>query len=381
MSFDTLSSRPDAPVAPPSLPLAEPPAPDQPLPALAPSAVAALRLQARRLRAAHDLAERIARLEQEMQSHAQAFEKSRLVTRDQLRELQQRSTSLTTELLRGQARTARLDREHLQERRRLEARIGTQLGELEAALSPLQDALQSCSTELAALQDRQATLERLQSHLDRLVLRQGRELELLTAEFRQQLELLRVRQETLQGELSDQQTAMLALGLEHEQATLHLERLRSAHDNLATRTEGRLHRLAQQQRVFASLLAALALLSLTLIAWCHTHPVAVAPAARQQLQQLAASALRQDDVAQAQAQLLAGHDLRLAEQQAALESTREHNDRLRLATLRQQRELTRLRSDLAALQASLAPAPGEDHALAGNAATRDTRPVVTAALH
>lgn len=379
MSIDTFSSRPDAPVAPLALaapPLADPPAPDQPLPALPPSAVAALRLQARRLRAVHELADRIASLEQELHAQAQALEKSRLDTRDHLRELQQRSTSLTTELLRGQARTARLDREHLEERRRLEARVAAQLGELDAALPPLQQALQACTSDFAALQDRQATLERLHTHLDRLVLRQGKQLDLLTAEFRQQMDLLRVRQETLQEELATQQTSLLSLALEHEQTTLHLERLRSTHDNLATRTETRLQRLGQQQRVFASLLAALALLSLTLIAWCHTHPVAVAPAARQQLQQLAASAQRQDDMAQAQAQVLAGHDLRLSEQQAALEAARDHNDHLRAATQRQQREIVRLRRELSALQSSLAAAP-----VAGPVSAPPAAPVVTAVMH
>lgn len=374
MSIDTLSPRPEAPVVP--LALADPLPPDPPAPAAA--AGAALRLQARRLRAVHDLVERIAGLEQELQAQARALEKSRLDTRDQLRELQQRSASLTTELLRGQARTARRDREQLEERRQLEARVATQLRELESALTPLRQALQGCTTDLDTLRDGQAKLERLQAHLDRLVLRQGRQLDLVTAEFRQQMDLLRVRQDTLQAELAAQQTALLALALDHEQATLHVERLHSAHESLAARTETRLQHLAQQQRVLASLLAALALLSLTLIAWCHTHPVAVAPAARQQLQLLAAATQRQDDTAQAQAQLLdgqaqllAGQDLRLADQQAMLKATRERTDRLRAATQRQQREITRLRQELAALQDRLADA----------APAAVARPAVTAALH
>ena len=379
MSIDTLSPRPEAPVVPLALaapPLADPLPPDPPAPAAA--AGAALRLQARRLRAVHDLVERIAGLEQELQAQARALEKSRLDTRDQLRELQQRSASLTTELLRGQARTARRDREQLEERRQLEARVATQLRELESALTPLRQALQGCTTDLDTLRDGQAKLERLQAHLDRLVLRQGRQLDLVTAEFRQQMDLLRVRQDTLQAELAAQQTALLALALDHEQATLHVERLHSAHESLAARTETRLQHLAQQQRVLASLLAALALLSLTLIAWCHTHPVAVAPAARQQLQLLAAATQRQDDTAQAQAQLLdgqaqllAGQDLRLADQQAMLKATRERTDRLRAATQRQQREITRLRQELAALQDRLADA----------APAAVARPAVTAALH
>lgn len=379
MSIDTVSSRPDAPVAPLALaapPIIDPPAPDLPPPP-PPAASATLRLEARRLRAVHELADRITRLEQELLEQSQALERTRVSTRDSLRELQQRSASLTTELLRGQARTARQDREHAEERRRLESRVAAQLRELESSLPPLQQALQSCTGELAALQDRQATLERLNLHLDRLVLRQGRQLDLVTAEFRQQMELLRAAQDTFREDLASQQSALMALTLDHEQASLNLERLRSAHDNLAARTDARLQRLAQRQRVFASLLAALALLSLTLIAWCYTHPATVPPAARQQLQQLAVTTQRQDDLAQTQAQVLAGHDLRLAEQQAALELAREHNDDLRADTRRQQREITRLRLQLATLQANLAAItqaspPGH---------TPVTEPAVTAALH
>jgi DNA repair exonuclease SbcCD ATPase subunit len=377
MSIDTVSSRPDAPTAPLALaapPLTDPPAPDLPLPA--PQSAAAARLQARRLRAVHDLADRIARIEQDLQAQAQALERSRAGTRDHLRELQQRSASLTTELLRGQARTARQDREQAEERRRLEARVAAQLKELESSLAPLQQALQGCTTELAALRDQQATLERLNTHLDRLVLRQGRALDLVTAEFRQQMDLLRATQDTLREELAAQQTALLSLTLDHEQASLHLERLRSAHDNFTARTETRLQRLAQQQRVFASLLAALALLSLTLIAWCYTHPVTVPPAARQQLQQLAAAAQRQDELSQAQALVLAGHDLRLTEQQAALELAREHNELLRADARRQQREVMRLRRQLATLEASLAA-----QALAAQMPAAPAKVTATAALH
>lgn len=367
MSIDTVSSRADTPPAPLALaapPLADPPAPDLPQPALPPAAAASLRLQARRLRAVHELAGRIDQIEHELVGQAQALERSRLQTRDTLRELQQRSASLTTELLRSQARGLRQSREQDDKRLRLESRIGIQLREMEAALPTLQQALQAHAGVLADLQDRQATLERLHTHLDRLLHRNGREQELLTAEFQQQLELLRVTQSTLQDWLDAQQTSLLALTLEHDQVRLDIDRLQSTHADFVSRTRHRLQRLARQQRLLASLLAVFALLSLALIAWCYTHPVALPPLAHQQFLQLSGITARHDDLAQIQAQVLAGHESRLAEQQAALELARDRNDRLQQATLRQERQLARLRHELAALrasvtaQASAGPPPG-----------------------
>lgn len=358
MSVETFSSRPEGHATPLAFaaPPAELPAPDLPDPTSPPAGTLTETLQARRLRLARDLELRINHLEQELQAQATALSQTGSSIRVTLRELQQRSASLTTELLRTGARVARLGRDHEDQQRRLEARLTEGLRDINLAMTPLGEALRQQEQQLNELRDHQETLSRLHHHLDRIVNRQGRQQDLLAAEFGQRLTLLGITLETQQDFANDQQTALLALTLQHEQATLDVQRLRDCMDDFTARLERRLEQLRHRQLLLASLLAALALLSLALIAWCQTHPITLPPQARQQLSALTGALQQQGQQAQVQSAALSRHETQLAALQSALAQERLHNRRLRQEGRRHERQINEVRAQLTALQeASVAP--------------------------
>lgn len=356
MSIETLSPRPEAPVTPLAFaaPPANPPTPDCPDPTIPAAGTSTATLQARRLRVARELEDRISRIEQDLQVQANTLAQTGANIRLTLRELQQRSASLTTELLRTGARVARLGRDHEEEHRKLETRLGDGLREIETALAPLRTAMNQQEQQLSELQQRQDTLSRLHHHLDRIVHRQGQQQDILAADFGQRLRLLDVTLETQQEFANDQQTALLALTLQYEQVSIDLQRLRTCLDDFSARLEDRLQQLRHRQQLMASLLAALALLSLALIAWCQTHPLTIPPQTRQQLAVLTSGLQQQHRHAQAQAGALSRHEAYLADLQTALTQERVQNRRLRQEARRHDRQISEVRSQLAVLQEAAA---------------------------
>lgn len=359
MSIETVSSRPEGPATPVAFaaPPADPPAADSPRSPLAPDATCTETLQARRLRVARDLELRINHLEQELQAQAAALSQSGASIRLTLRELQQRSASLTTELLRTGARLARLGRVQEEHQRQLEARLAEGLRHIQTAIAPLDAALRQQAQQLNDIQERQDTLSRLHHHLDRIVHRAGGQQDYFTAEFQQRLTLLDVTLETQQELANDQHGSLLALTLQHEQATLDIQRLRAGLDDFTAQLEQRLQQLRHRQLILTSLLAVLALLSLGLIGWCQTHPVTLPPKARQQIAILASDLQQQRDQGQAQAGALSRHERQLTDLQLALAQERKQSRRMHQEARLHEHQIHEVRTQLATLREAVDSVP------------------------
>lgn len=323
-------------------------------------------LQERRLRAARELDARIRRLEQETLQLAAALEAARRGAREHLGELQQRSTSLTTEVLRVGARLARQGRDQDEQRRLLDHRLCQRLRELEASLEPLGEALRAQAGQLQELQARHETLARLHEHLDRIVSRQGRGLDIVAAEFEQRVELLRVSLEGIQALFRDQQESQLRIAVEQESLAAVAQALQARLDD--TRADIDQHRqdTRRQLQALTSLLATLALVSLSLLAWCQFHPVALPRAAQHQLATLDSRLSLQDGSNARLALALSRHTEELGNVNRELQRVQRDNQRLRQETRRQQTRLARMAAHLAsvALPSTAATArstaPGEE---------------------
>lgn len=349
------------------LPLAEalPSSPATPSLPPASGAPASASLQERRLRAARELDVRIHCLEQETVRLATSLEVARREAREHLGELQQRSTSLTTEVLRVGARLARQGREQEAQRRQLDQRLCQQLRELEAALVPLGESLQAQAQQLHDLQSRHETLSRLHQHLDRIVTRHGRGLDIVAAEFGQRFELLRISLEGMQALFRDQQASQMRIAVEQEGLSAVTQAMQARLDD--TRAGLAQHRDETRRRlgVLASLLAALAMLSLGLIAWCQFHPVAL-PAAAQERMATIDARLGLQDSSDARLQLeLTRHTGTLDALQQDLQQLRHDNQLLREQARRQQARLLHMARQMAAAtapSAARADAPFPDTA-------------------
>lgn len=315
-------------------------------------------LQERRLRAARELDLRIRHLEQETATLGNALELARRHSGEQLRELQQRSTSLTTEVLRLGARLARQGRQQEDGGRLLAQR----LQELETALAPLRDSLQQQALHLRELQERHDRLACLHEHLERIVSRQGRGLDIVAAEFEQRVELLRVSLEGVQALFREQQASQVRMAVEQEALSVVAQTLQARMDDLRDDLQRQREDTRRQVRTLGNLLAALAVLTLGLLGWCQLHPLALPPAAAQRLAALETGAARER--AQAAA-AMSREETRLQQLRQDLQQLR--RDRLRLdeRAERQQVELRRLHKRLAALvaatpaAAAAPPAPRE----------------------
>lgn len=317
---------------------------------------ATVSLQERRLRVARELEARLNAQAHDIRDLHGELASLRQGTGDSLRELRQRSTSLTTEMLRQGARLARQQRMQEEDRQAHGADLDRRLRPLQAALATSADDLQRQQALLAQLQDRVTAMGRLHEHLDRVVNRQGRALDLMAADFCDRVELLRCRLEEGRVALDAQGEAVLALRLEHDAAATQADRLRDELERLtqclATQSRqghARLRRLGQG-------LAATTLLCLAVSAWLQLHPVRLPGQASLRLASLEAGLVRQEKQEAARDALLQQQADALARLQQAMAQEQDRNARLHTAT-------TRTRTELRRLQARLAQqAPGTDTA-------------------
>lgn len=347
MSIETLLPR--AEVLPPAHSPASPVAPAEPSPPATAS------LQERRLRAARELDVRIRRLEQETLQLAAALEAARRGAREHLGELQQRSTSLTTEVLRVGARLARQGRDQDEQRRLLDHRLCQRLRELEASLEPLGEALRTQAEKLQELQARHETLARLHEHLDRIVSRQGRGLDIVAAEFEQRVELLRVSLEGIQALFRDQQESQMRIAVEQESLASVTQALQARLDDTRADIDQHRQESRRQLQALTSLLAALALVSLSLLAWFQLHPVALPGAAQHQLATLDTRMSLQDSNNARLALALSQHTEELGSVNRELQRVQRDNQRLREDTRRQRLRLASLSARLKAAALPSAP--------------------------
>lgn len=373
MSIETLLPLPEA-LALPAAPAATA---TSPVAAATTSAAtrAAPGLQERRLRAARELDNRIRRLEQETVRLASCLDATRRNTREHLAELQQRSSSLTTEVLRAGARLARQGRDQDEQRRQLDQRLGERLRELEAALAPVGDTLQHLAGQMQELQSRHDTLSRLHEHLERIVSRQGRGLDIVAAEFEQRVELLRVSLEGVQALFREQQESQVRMAVEQQAIAVMAQALQSRLDDIRADVQRQHEDTRRRVRMLTSLLVAFALGGLGLLAWCQFHPVTLPASARQQLAALAAGLATQ----QAHGRQL---DLAMSRQASQLQSLQHELEQLRQDQQRLQAENRRQRarlSRLSRLSTRMVAAPASPAATppAGPAATTTHSPAAT----
>lgn len=334
----------------------------EPAPARAPSGPTAeaaaipLPLQERRLRVARELEARINCLEQDIRQIGDTLARSRASTTGSLRELQQRSTSLTTELLRVGARLAQQGGTQEKNTRHLEHRLGSRLQEIEGALAALTAELRAQTEGQHELQQRHECLQRLHEHLDRIVNRQGRNLDILSAEFQQRVELLRVSFEALQEVFHAQQESLIGLTLEHEQLALLTRQLQVQLGELGTRLDLHVDHMRQRLRSQAMALAILTLLSIGMITYFQLNPVTIPDDVTAQLNTLTNDLVHQRNQARklsAQSRL---QDERLASLSAALETERQETRRLRQQARRTAGRLARLDRKLDDLRHLATPA-------------------------
>lgn len=350
MSIETL-----LPLAePPALPAAPTPAPTLADPTATPSPPdsAPSSLQERRLRAARELDSRIHRLEQETVKLATELDASRRNAREHLAELQQRSTSLTTEVLRVGARLARQGRDQDEQRRLLDHRLSQRVRELEVALLPLGETLRNQADQLQELQSRHDTLSRLHEHLDRIVSRQGRGLDIVAAEFDQRVELLRVSLEGVQALFREQQESQMRMAVEQASLGVVAQALQARLDD-ARDDQSRQHAETRQRlRVLTSLLATLAIAGLGLIVWCQFHPLTVPTSTRQELATLSTSLGQQQDHGAQLAHALSQQATELRSLHQELAQVQRDNLRLQVESRRQRASLSRMTARLAAATAA-----------------------------
>lgn len=375
MSIETLLPLPELPALP-AAPAAVPALTDTHAAPSSPDA-APQSLQERRLRAARELDSRIRRLEQDTVKMATELDASRRNAREHLAELQQRSTSLTTEVLRVGARLARQGRDQDEQRRLLEHRLSQRLRELEAALPPLGETLRHQADQLQELQSRHDTLFRLHEHLDRIVSRQGRGLDIVATEFDQRVELLRVSLEGVQALFREQQESQMRMAVEQASLGVVAQALQARLDDARTDLFRQQAETRQRLRVLTSLLATLAIAGLGLIAWCQVHPLTIPAGTRQQLASLSTGLGQQQNHGAQLAQALSEQSMQLRALHEELAQVQRANLRLQEETRRQRSSLSRMRVRLAAVTAAAstaargdAPAqPGASGAAPDNGAT------------
>lgn len=354
MSIESLAPRTEAP-APTFIftPPAEPaPVPAQPQTGTAVEATATPpSLQERRLRVARELDARINSLEQDIRQIGDALAQSRLGTTGSLRELQQCSTSLTTDLLRVGARLAQQG----SAQEKIAGQLERRLQEVDRAMAALTAELHVQTEGQRELQERHDSLARLHQHLDRIVNRQGRNVNILSAELQQRVELLRISIEGLQTVFYAHQESLMGLTLEHEQLALLTRLLQEQLGEFGDRLDVHIDHTSQRLRLQAILLATFAVLSLVLITYCQFNPIAVPPDVSGQLTTMASGFAQQKSQA---ATLAAQHrlqDERLAAITAALDVERRETRRLRQGARRTNNRLTELDRQLADLRAARAP--------------------------
>lgn len=286
MSTDMLADRAEAGL-PPRL---APPDSPAPLADAPPAPVASPRTLEQRL---HDI-------EQQLRSVVSAVASARQGARDSLAELQQRCSSLTTEILRMGARQAQSAREQ------------------------------------------EATSQRLDTLEPRLQ-RQGQQIDVLAADLQQRTGHLHITLGTLEARVREEQAARIGLSVAQDKLDLDLQRLQ---DDLAESDRLLEHRFGEErhrQRRFAAIVSSFAVLMGGILAW-QQFDLAAAPApVREELMVLQADIDRHDALAEADARQLDLQSGQVAMLEQSLEVARAEQRQLR-------RELRAGREQVAALR-------------------------------
>lgn len=295
MSIDSLAVRTEA-SPPPRTPVTET-SPALPAPGSAP--------------VQRPLDQRLQDLEQQLRSLVGALATARRSARDSLAELQQRCSSLTTEVLRLGARHAQQASDH------------------------------------------EALARRVDSVEPRLQ-RQGQQLEILAGDLQQRTGHLHMAVETLQSHLREEQAARIGLTVAHDQLELDVKREQEARATRDAELAERLQQERRQQRRLAALLAGFALLAGGLLAWQQLDLAANPAPVREALLALQADVDRHDALAEDDALRLDAHALHFEDLSNTLERTRALQLQLRRELRAERARIAALRSDVAALRQALA---------------------------
>lgn len=295
MSTDMLAVRTEAGLPPhlahpdnPALPADAPPAP---VPATAP----------------RTLEQRLHEIEQQLRSVVSAVASARQGARDSLAELQQRCSSLTTEILRMGARQAQSAREQ------------------------------------------EATTHRLDTLEPRLQ-RQGQQIDVLAEDLQQRTGHLHITLGTLQAKVREEQAARIGLSVAQDKLELDLQRLQDEQTERERALELRLQEDRRRQRRFATLFSSFALGIGGILAWQQIDLAAAPAPVREELMVLQADIDRHDALAEADARLLdvQGGQVTLLAQ--ALEVARAEQRRLRREIRAGREQVTALRRQVDTLQ-------------------------------
>lgn len=246
------------------------------------------------------LEQRLHDIEQQLRSVVSAVASARQGARDSLAELQQRCSSLTTEILRMGARQAQSAREQ------------------------------------------EVTTHRLDMLEPRLQ-RQGQQIDVLAEDLQQRTGHLHITLGTLQTKVRDEQAARIGLSVTQDKLELDLQRLQDDQTEHERALDLRLQEGHRRQRRFAALFSSFALGIGGILAW-QQFDLAAAPApVREELMVLQADIDRHDALAEEDARHLSAQEEKVALLAQALEKAQ--------AELRQlRRELRTGRDQVAALR-------------------------------
>lgn len=253
------------------------------------------------------LEQRLHDIEQQLRSVVGAVASARQGARDSLAELQQRCSSLTTEILRMGARQAQSAREH------------------------------------------EATTHRLDTLEPRLQ-RQGQQIDVLAEDLQQRTGHLHITLGTLQAKVREEQAARIGLSVAQDKLELDLQRLQDDQAERERALELRLQEDRRRQRRFATLFSSFALGIGGILAWQQIDLAAAPAPVREELMVLQADIDRHDALAEADARLLdvQGGQVTLLAQ--ALEVARAEQRRLRRELRAGREQVTALRRQVDRLQ-------------------------------
>lgn len=339
---------------------APPPVPDLPSPDTAPPAHAATpaqgeasaataSLQERRLRAARELEARLGAHARDLRTLQEALATLRQGTAESLRELRQRSTSLTTEMLRQGARLARQRRELDEELRTRDLALDDRLRPLDAAVAAAGRGVQQQQRLLDETRARLEAMACLHDHLDRIVHRQGRALDLAAGEFRERVTLLREAIDAGQQAFRVQREEMQAQSLEHEALAARVHSLHDSLDALTARVATHERHSALRLQRLGRLLGLALLLCLGVMAWLQLHPTTLPAQAGHRLAALEAELAQQRDHDQTRDALLEQQSGELAGLRDDLQHAQALNERLRQEARATRAQLRRLQARVARL--------------------------------
>ncbi|MDF3030652.1 MAG: damX [Moraxellaceae bacterium] len=310
-------------------------------------------LHARRLLAARDINAKIENLEQDIADLSVSVASSQANLKGVMNDLQSRSSSMMADLMRV---SSRLEKERQQQgelHRALDQRLTGSISELGRDLDQTAAMLQAQKDCLARLQDSHDMLQRLHSHLDKVVSRQGHSLGILATDTHQQLQITRSHIEALDAFYHEQQEMLLALTSDHELLALKSGQLEARVTGIDSTLTATIGQTRQRFRTVAVVIAVLAVISLGLITYFQLYPSAVPETVRQQLAGLSSGLSRQSSSSDALRQelvtiqeRLSGLDARLGQQAGEIAS-------LRSQARQTARNLKAIRDELSSFRAEL----------------------------